>query len=108
MFGFGDKLSACPLVCSGLFAWNLSYFSAKIRVYLRFKEFHGALSYEEVLATQDIIDATIKPAGDSTPRIQQSLAHVGRILRPGGTPRIPRSGAVLHQGWHAYPQKNVP
>ncbi|MEH6569096.1 MAG: glutathione S-transferase family protein [Halioglobus sp.] len=45
-----------------LFAWNLSYFSAKIRAYLRFKEFHGVLSYEEILATQDIIDAIIKPA----------------------------------------------
>ena len=45
-----------------LFAWNLSYFSAKIRAYLRFKEFHGALSCEEVLATQEIIDAIIIPA----------------------------------------------
>ena len=35
-----------------LFAWDFSYFSAKARAYFRYKEFQGAFTYEEVLATQ--------------------------------------------------------
>jgi glutathione S-transferase len=45
-----------------LFAWSLSYFSAKIRAYLRYKEFHGVLKYEEILATRDLMENYIVPA----------------------------------------------
>ena len=44
-----------------LFAWDFSYFSAKARAYFRFKEFHGHFTFEEVLATQDIIQGYIIP-----------------------------------------------
>lgn len=55
-----------------LFAWDFSYFSAKIRAYCRFKEFHGAFTYEEVLATQDLIRDYMLPATGSNvvPQIQ--------------------------------------
>ena len=57
-----------------LFAWDFSYFSAKIRAYCRFKEHHGAFTYEEVLATQEIIQGYIIPATGSNvvPQIQGS------------------------------------
>jgi len=45
-----------------LFTWSLSYFSAKIRAYLRYKAFHGALKYEEILATRDLLQNYIVPA----------------------------------------------
>jgi glutathione S-transferase len=48
-----------------LLAWDFSYFSAKVRAYLRFKEFHGALTYEEVFATQAIIQGYMIPATGS-------------------------------------------
>ena len=48
-----------------LFAWDFSYFSAKARAYCRFKEFHGAFSYEEILATQEIIQGYLIPATGS-------------------------------------------
>lgn len=55
-----------------LFAWDFSYFSAKVRAYCRFKEFHGAFTYEEVLATQDLIRNYMLPATGSNvvPQIQ--------------------------------------
>jgi glutathione S-transferase len=48
-----------------LFAWDFSYFSAKIRAYCRFKAFHETLTYEEVLATQAIMQGYITPATGS-------------------------------------------
>ncbi len=48
-----------------LFAWDFSYFSAKARAYFRYKEFHGAFTYEEVLAPQEIIQGYIIPATGS-------------------------------------------
>ena len=48
-----------------LFAWDFSYFSAKARAYCRFKEFHGAFTFEEVLAPQEIIQGYLIPATGS-------------------------------------------
>jgi glutathione S-transferase len=48
-----------------LFAWDFSYFSAKARAYFRFKEFHGAFTFEEVFAPQDIIQGYLIPATGS-------------------------------------------
>ncbi len=48
-----------------LFAWDFSYFSAKARAYFRYKAHHGAFTYEEVLATQEIIQGYIIPATGS-------------------------------------------
>lgn len=48
-----------------LFAWDFSYFSAKARAYCRFKEFHGAFTFEEVLAPQELIQGYLIPATGS-------------------------------------------
>ena len=55
-----------------LFAWDFSYFSAKARAYFRFKAHHGAFTFEEVLATQDLIQGYIIPATGSNvvPQVQ--------------------------------------
>jgi glutathione S-transferase len=57
-----------------LFAWDFSYFSAKVRAYCRFKQFHGAFTFEEVLATQEIIQGYLIPATGSNvvPQIEGS------------------------------------
>jgi glutathione S-transferase len=57
-----------------LFAWDFSYFSAKVRAYCRYKAFHGAFSFEEILATQEIIQGYVIPATGSNvvPQIQAS------------------------------------
>ena len=60
-----------------LFAWDFSYFSAKIRAYCRFKEYHGAFTFEEVLATQDIIRGYIIPATGSNVVPQVQAANGG-------------------------------
>ena len=55
-----------------LFAWDFSYFSAKARAYFRYKAFNGAFTFEEVLATQDLIQGYIIPATGSNvvPQVQ--------------------------------------
>ena len=60
-----------------LFAWDFSYFSAKARAYCRFKAFNGAFSYEEVLATQPIIQGYIIPATGSNvvPQIESATGE---------------------------------
>ena len=55
-----------------LFAATWSYFSAKVRAYMRYKEFYGAFKYEEILASQDLIENYIMPATASNvvPQVQ--------------------------------------
>lgn len=48
-----------------LFAWNFSYFSAKVRAYCRYKAHHGAFTFEEILATQEILRDHMVPATGS-------------------------------------------
>ena len=74
-----------------LFAWDFSYFSAKVRAYCRFKEFHGAFTYEEVLATQDLIRNYMLPATGSNvvPQIQ---AADGRWLQDSSEIKTVKSG----------------
>jgi glutathione S-transferase len=48
-----------------LFAWELSYFSGKVRGYLRYKQRAAGLRYEEVLATPEIIAEVLAPATKS-------------------------------------------
>ncbi len=57
-----------------LFAWDFSYFSAKVRAYCRYKAFHDAFTFEEVLATQEIIQGYIRPATGSNvvPQVQSA------------------------------------
>jgi len=44
-----------------LFAWNFSYFSAKVRAYMNYKQHAADLHFEEILATQDIIQGLLIP-----------------------------------------------
>jgi glutathione S-transferase len=55
-----------------LFAWDFSYFSAKVRAYCAYKAHHGAFTFEEVLATQEIIRQLMIPATGSNvvPQVQ--------------------------------------
>ena len=55
-----------------IFCVEYKLFSAKIRACLRFKKCHSPLSYEEILATQDVIGSIIKPATGSNvlPQLQ--------------------------------------
>ncbi len=44
-----------------LFSWEHSYFSGKVRAYLRFKQRHGALEpgFEDILATPELIQGLL-------------------------------------------------
>ncbi len=57
-----------------LFSWEHSYFSGKVRAYLRYKEHFGGLGpgFEDILATQAIIQRVLVPAtGESNvPQLQ--------------------------------------
>jgi len=44
-----------------LFAWNFSYFSGKVRAYMNYKHHTEGLHFEEILATQELIDGLLKP-----------------------------------------------
>ncbi len=50
-----------------LFSWEHSYFSGKVRAYLRFKQRHGALGpgFEDVLATPELIQGLLLPRSGS-------------------------------------------
>lgn len=85
-----------------LFAWNLSYFSAKVRTYLRYKAYHSEFQYTEIMASQEIINDYIIPATGSNvvPQIQDSngnwLQDSSEIIdtleeRHPGTPVVPTS-----------------
>lgn len=57
-----------------LFSWEHSYFSGKVRAYLRYKEWCGGLGdgFEDILATPDLIFGLLVPATQSNtvPQIQ--------------------------------------
>jgi glutathione S-transferase len=57
-----------------LFSWEHSYFSGKVRAYLRFKQRQGALGpgYEDVLATPELIQGLLLPRSGSgaVPQLQ--------------------------------------
>ena len=48
-----------------LFTWNFSYFSAKARAYLRYKQYHCGLPFEEILATREIVGGLLIPSTGS-------------------------------------------
>jgi glutathione S-transferase len=50
-----------------LFSWEHSYFSGKVRAYLRFKQREGALGsgYEDILATPELIQGLLIPRSGS-------------------------------------------
>ncbi|MFQ5700153.1 MAG: glutathione S-transferase family protein, partial [Myxococcota bacterium] len=45
-----------------LFSWEHSYFSGKVRSYLRYKKRLGDLDYEDILASADLIQGLLLPA----------------------------------------------
>ena len=51
-----------------LFSWEHSYFSGKVRAYLRWKQHHGALGpgFEDVLATPDLLMGLLLPKSGTT------------------------------------------
>ena len=50
-----------------LFSWEHSYFSGKVRAYLRYKHRCGALGdgYEDILATPELIQGLLTPRSGS-------------------------------------------
>ena len=56
------------------FAWDFSYFSAKVRAYLRYKQFAGELQFEEILATREVMEQYLLPATGSimVPQIEDA------------------------------------
>ena len=61
-----------------LFSWEHSYFSGKVRAYLRYKDFFDDLGagYEDILATPELIQGLLVPATGSN--------VVPQILTPEG------------------------
>lgn len=61
-----------------LFSWELSYFSGKVRAYLRYKERMGDLDegFEDILATPDLVAELLTPATGSG-AVPQLLASDG-------------------------------
>ena len=61
-----------------LFSWEHSYFSGKVRAYLRYKDYFGDLGdgYEDILATPELIQGLLVPATGSN--------VVPQILTPEG------------------------
>ena len=62
-----------------LFSWELSYFSGKVRAYLRYKDHFGALGagYEDILCSYDLILNLLAPNTGSV--------TVPQVLLPDGT-----------------------
>jgi glutathione S-transferase len=65
-----------------LFSWEHSYFSGKVRAYLRFKERQGALGpgFEDVLATPELIAGLLMPRSGSG-AVPQLLTPEGRWVQ---------------------------
>ena len=59
-----------------LFSWEHSYFSGKVRAFLRYKAHGGALGYEDILATPELIQGLLVPA-TQTNVVPQLLAPDG-------------------------------
>lgn len=60
-----------------LFSWEHSYFSGKVRAFLRYKAHGGALAFEDVLATPELIQGLLIPATQTN--------VVPQLLAPDGT-----------------------
>ncbi len=63
-----------------LFSWEHSYFSGKVRAYLRYKAHGGALTFEDVLATPELIRGVLLPA-TQTNTVPQLQRPDGRIVQ---------------------------
>ena len=65
-----------------LFSWELSYFSGKVRAYLRYKERMGDLGdgFEDILATPELVAGLLTPATGS-PAVPQLQSGDGRWVQ---------------------------
>jgi len=83
-----------------LFSWEHSYFSGKVRAYLRFKHRHDALGagFEDILATPELIQGLLLPKSGS--------GAVPQIQTPDGT-WIQDSSEILDYCEAAHPGSGI-
>jgi len=83
-----------------LFSWEHSYFSGKIRAYMRYKDRHGALGpgFEDVLASADLIQGLLLPRSGS--------GAVPQIETPDGT-WVQDSSEIIDYCESAHPETPV-
>jgi glutathione S-transferase len=83
-----------------LFSWEHSYFSGKVRAYLRFKQEQGALGpgYEDILATVDLLQGLLTQKSGS--------AAVPQLEAPDGT-WIQDSSDIIDYCEAAHPEAPV-
>ena len=83
-----------------LFSWEHSYFSGKVRSYLRFKASQGALGdgYEDILATPELIAGLLTPKSGS--------GAVPQVEAPDGT-WIQDSSDIIDFCEAAHPKMSV-
>jgi glutathione S-transferase len=94
--GGGDTVSSMYR----LFSWEHSYFSGKVRAYLRYKHRFGALGngYEDILATPELIQGLLTPRSGS--------GAVPQLEAPDGT-WIQDSSEILDFCEAAHPETPV-
>jgi hypothetical protein len=76
-----------------LFSWEHSYFSGKVRAFLRYKSVAGTLAFEDVLATPELIQGLLIPATGTNVVPQPPTGASCRIRARSSTPAsasIPR------------------
>jgi glutathione S-transferase len=81
-----------------LFSWEHSYFSGKVRAFLRYKANAGALAYEDILATPDLIQGLLVPATQTN--------VVPQLLAPDGT-WVQDSSEIIDTVERAHPEPRV-
>ena len=81
-----------------LFSWEHSYFSGKVRAYLRYKQYAGALAFEDILATQELIMNLLLPATQT--------GAVPQMLAPDGT-WVQDSSEIIDYCEQAHPEAPI-
>ncbi|MBW2291105.1 MAG: glutathione S-transferase family protein [Deltaproteobacteria bacterium] len=83
-----------------LFSWEHSYFSGKVRAYLRFKHRQAALGtgYEDILATPELIEGYLLPRSGS--------GAVPQLQAPDGT-WIQDSSEIIDYCEAAHPESSI-
>ena len=83
-----------------LFSWELSYFSGKVRAYLRWKERLGGLpeGFEDILATNDLLAGFLLP--------ETGTMAVPQVQKPDGT-FVQDSSEIIDEIERAHPTPPV-
>ncbi|MEX2206043.1 MAG: glutathione S-transferase N-terminal domain-containing protein [Myxococcota bacterium] len=87
-----------PPAAYRLFSWEHSYFSGKVRAFLRYKAQLGALAYEDILATPELIQGLLVPATQSN--------VVPQLLMPDGS-WVQDSSEIIDTVERAHPEPPV-